>query len=143
MSSGRQSVLAIGIFLLPPSALLPTEPCPSSPCQEPSGALTRSRCNEAAEWIAVGDISEVVHHKQGPPLSKDFAEFTFTVKRWEKGTGKTGRKLRFHVGWCDNQQELPKDTSSPFRVFGAPPGPNGEPRYLFLEELTGKNNRPR
>ncbi len=140
MNRGRRSVLAMGIRLLQPNAIRATKPCPPSPCPEPSGALARSRCSEAAEWIAVGVVSRVVHHREGPPLSKDFAEFTFTVKRWEKGAGKTGQKIRFQVGWCDNQQELPNDTSVPFRIFGAAAGPQGEPRYLFLERLGRKKD---
>lgn len=140
MKPGRRAVLAIGICLVQASAIRATKPCPTSPCQEESGALARSRCSEAAEWVAVGVVSGVIRHREGSPLSKDFAEFTFTVKRWEKGASKAGRKIRFQVGWCDNQQELPRDTSTPFRVFGAPPGPQGEARYLFLEPIVRKRS---
>jgi hypothetical protein len=115
-----------------------TKPCPPSPCRSPSGELVRPACEEAAIWVAVGVISRVVHHPQGPPLSKDFAEFTFTTERWEKGDGKAGQAFRFKVGWCDNQ-EPPRGTSTgkPWRsrVFGAPSSASGEPRYLFLELL--------
>ncbi len=90
--------------------------------------------------MAVGDVSSVVHHPAGPPLSKDFAEFTFTVRRWEKveRKRKAGQTYRFTVGWCENQQELPRETTGPFRVFGTSPGAQGQLRYLFLEPLTSK-----
>ena len=88
--------------------MLATEPCLQSPCEDSSGSLVRSKCVEAATWVAVGAVSNVVHHPEGPPLSKDFAEFTFTARRWEKGKGQAGQRYRFRVGWCDNQQELPK-----------------------------------
>jgi hypothetical protein len=88
--------------------------------------------------VAVGTVSNVVHHPEGPPLSKDFAEFTFTARRWEKGKGQANQRYRFKVGWCENQQVLPKDTTVPFRVFGTSPGAQGELRYVFLEPLTSK-----
>jgi hypothetical protein len=131
-------VVAIVACLTQTSVTSATEPCLRSPCQDSSGALVRSQCVEAAAWVAVGAVSNVVHHPAGPPLSKDFAEFTFTVRCWEKGKGKAGQRYRFHVGWCDNQQELPKVTTAPFRVFGTSPGAQDEPRYLFLEPLTSK-----
>jgi hypothetical protein len=112
-----------------------TKPCPPSPCQAPSGQLDRPKCLEAAAWVAVGTVTEVIRHPEGPPLSKDFAEFTFTVTGWEKGTGKVGQRFRFKVGWCENQQELPNDTSVPLRVFGASPSASGASRYMFLERL--------
>jgi hypothetical protein len=114
--------VAIVVCLMRTSPILATEPCLGSPCQDSSGALVRSRCVEAPAWVAVGTVSHVMHHRAGPPLSKDFAEFTFTARRWEKGKGQAGQRYRFRVGWCDNQQELPKDTTVPFRVFGTSPG---------------------
>jgi hypothetical protein len=127
--------VAIAVSLTQASSVFATEPCLRSPCEDSSGSLVRSKCFEAAAWVAVGTISKVVHHAEGPPLSKDFAEFTFTARRWEKGKGKAGQTYRFRVGWCENQQELPKDTTVLFRVFGTSPGAQGEPRYLFLEPL--------
>ena len=130
--------VAIAVSLTQASPVFATEPCLRSPCEDSSGSLVRSKCVEAAAWVAVGTVSSVVHHPEGPPLSKDFAEFTFTARRWEKGKGKAGQKYRFHVGWCENPQELPKDTTVPFRVFATSPGAQREPRYLFLEPLTSK-----
>jgi hypothetical protein len=89
--------------------------------------------------VAVGRISKVVHHPAGYPLLKDFAQFTFTVERWEKGDRTTRRELRFKVGWCENQQEPPTDKSGQahqVRIFGAPASSSGEPRYLYIELLS-------
>src|ERR1700737_1822875 len=109
--ANRAACIAIAVCVTQASSVLATEPCLSSPCQDSSGLLVRSKCVEAAVWVAVGAVSNVVHHPAGPPLSKDFAEFTFTVRRWEKGKGKAGQRYQFHVGWCENQQELPNDTT--------------------------------
>ena len=134
----RQGVLtavAVTLLLAPAGDLAATKPCESSPCQAPSGELDRPRCQQLAAWVAVGSISSVVHHREGPPTLKDFAEFTFRVQRWEKSTGQVGQKFRFKVGWCDNRQELPKDTSGLFRFFGTTSTPDGKPGYLFFERL--------
>jgi hypothetical protein len=131
-----QLLIAALILFTSAGALFATKPCQSSPCQAPSGELDRPKCEQVAKWIAVGVISRVEHHREGPPLLKDFARFTFRVQRWEKGTGKVGQEFRFKVGWCDNQQELPKDTSGLFRFFGAASSADGEPRYFFFERLT-------
>ena len=138
MNWSSRAVVAIVACLARTSVTSATEPCLRSPCEDSYGSLVRSRCVEAAAWVAVGAVSNVVHHPEGPPLSKDFAEFTFTVRRWEMGKGQANQRYRFKVGWCENQQVLPKDTTVPFRVFGTSPGAQGEPRYLFLEPLTSK-----
>jgi hypothetical protein len=97
-----------------------TKPCPPEPCRTPSGSLDPRKCGERAAWVAVGEIADVVHHEQGPPLLKDFAEFTFRVSAWEKRASSQPSELRFRVGWCDNPRELPKDHSGRFRFYGLP-----------------------
>src|SRR5260370_3868091 len=113
--------VAIALCLTGTSPSLATEPCLRSPCDDSSGSLGRSKCVEAATWVAVGAVSNVVHHPAGAPLSEDFAAFTFTVRRWEKGKGQANQKYRFKVGWGENQHELPKDTTLPFRASGKSP----------------------
>ena len=132
---GARLPIAALILLASAGELPATKPCESSPCQAPSGTLDRPKCEQQAAWIAVGVVSRVVHHREGPPLLKDFAKFTFRVQRWEKGSGKVGQEFRFKVGWCDNRQELPKDASGLFRFYGTAPSADGEPRYLFFERL--------
>ena len=111
------AVAAGSCFLLAPGAHA-TKPCPPAPCDGPTGKFDRSSCEALADWVAEGIITKVVHHREGPPLAKDFAEFTFSVRRWEKKARGVGAELRFKVGWCENQQELPADTSGTFRFFG-------------------------
>jgi hypothetical protein len=88
-----------------------------------------------ADWIATGTITGVVHHVQGEPLFKDFAEFKFTVQTLEKGAGLVGREIPFQVGWCENTQPLPKDTFGTFRMFGLPlpKDPSVPNQYLHFE----------
>jgi hypothetical protein len=114
-----------------------TKPCLPSPCEAKGGAIDVAKCQALADWIATGTITGVVHHVQGDPLFKDFAEFTFTVQTLEKGTGMAGREIRFQVGWCENSQPLPKDTSGTFRMFGLPlPKDASVPKqYLRFEPL--------
>lgn len=119
-------------------SILGTKPCPPSPCEKASGQFDRAACEAAAAWIAQGTITKVVHHREGPPLAKDFAEFTFRIERWEKKADGVDPRLRFKVGWCDNRQELPARTDGSFRVFGLLPGTGTarEPRYLFVEPVS-------
>ena len=116
---------------------LATEPCLPSPCAAADYSVDTAKCSRLAEWIATGTITSVVHHKQGDPVFKDFAEFTFTVKTSEKGAMAVGRQLRFQVGWCQNWKALPKDTSGIFRFFGLPlPADATLPnQYLFFEPV--------
>ena len=133
------AALGIAAACISGGAANATKPCEPSPCQQSSGELDRTACEGAAAWVAVGRISKVIHHPAGYPLLKDFAQFTFTVERWEKGDGTTSRELRFKVGWCENQQEPPTATSGQahsVRIFGAPASFSGEPRYLYLELLS-------
>jgi hypothetical protein len=114
-----------------------TEPCLPSPCTGTGGSVDTAKCSRLAEWVATGTITSVVHHKQGDPVFKDFAEFTFTVKASEKGAMVVGRQIRFQVGWCQNWLALPKNTSGIFRFFGLPlPADATLPnQYLFFEPV--------
>lgn len=118
-----------------PGSALATKPCLPGPCEAIGGGIDLPKCEKAADWIAVGVISNVVRHEQGPPLMKDFAEFTFTVQAWEKGQGKVGQEIRFQVGWCENTRPLPKDTSGRFRFFGKtlPVDPTIPNQYIHFE----------
>jgi len=114
-----------------------TEPCLPSPCAGANNAVDVAKCRGLADWVAIGTITSVVHHKQGDPLFKDFADFTFTVKGSEKGTLKPGRTIRFQVGWCQNWLALPKDTGGTFRFYGLPfPTDSSLPnQYLYFERV--------
>jgi len=120
---------------------LATEPCLPSPCAGANYAVDVAKCRGLADWVATGTITGVVHHPQGDPLFKDFADFTFTVKGSEKGTMKVGRTIRFQVGWCQNWLGLPKDTSGTFRFYGLalPADPSLPNQYLYFERI--KANR--
>jgi hypothetical protein len=132
----RVMLIAVGVAALQ-SPVLATKPCLPSPCETTGGTIDRAKCQRLADWIATGTMTSVVQHEQGYPLLKDFAEFTFTVQTWEKGNGKIGREFRFQVGWCENSQPLPKDTSGTFRVFGLPlpKDPSVPNQYLNLEPI--------
>lgn len=106
------------------------------------GAIDLAKCQSLADWIATGTITGVVHHEQGYSLLKDFAELTFVVQAWEKGSGKVGQELRFQVGWCENMQPVPEDTSGTFRFYGLPlPKDSSLPnQYLYFEPV--KVQRP-
>jgi hypothetical protein len=129
-------LITMGVAALQPP-LFATKPCLPSPCETKGGTIDVARCQSLADWIAIGTITNVIHHEQGAPLFKDFAEFTFTVQTSEKGTNMVGREIRFQVGWCENSQPLPKDTSGRFRIFGLPlPKDASVPnRYLHFEPL--------
>jgi hypothetical protein len=130
--------LALGVAVTP--AALATKPCPPSPCENGMGQFDRTRCEASADWIAQGTITKVVHHREGPPLAKDFADFTFRIERWEKKADGVGPEIRFKVGWCENRQELPPRTDGLFRVFGLFPSRASphDPRYLFLEPVNDR-----
>jgi len=129
------TLLATSALLGGANEIRATKPCPPSPCLDSSGKLDRAKCEDSATWVAVGTISNVVHRPAGSLLLKDFAEFTFKVRSWEKGAGKAGQELRFKVGWCENREEPPADPTALIRVFGAPPAFGNEQRYIFLESL--------
>ena len=136
------AVAAGWCVLLTPGAHA-TKPCPPAPCNGPTGKLDRPSCEALADWVAEGIITTVVHHREGPPLAKDFAEFTFSVRRWEKKANGVGAELRFKVGWCENRQELPADTSGTFRFFGktAASQLSGGSVYLHFERVVAADAR--
>jgi len=119
-----------------------TEPCLPSPCSGANQAIDTARCRGLADWVATGTITRVVHHVQGEPVFKDFADFTFTVHASEKGAMKPGREIRFQVGWCQNWLQLPKDTSGTFRFYGLPlPSDSGVPgQYLYFERAAATHS---
>ena len=120
--------------------VLATQPCLPSPCSTVGGTVDLAQCRKLAGWIATGTITRVVHHEEGYPVFKDFAEFTFTIKTWEKNAVKSRRELRFQVGWCNNTQPVPKDTSGTFRFFGLPlpKDPSLANQYLYFEPVQAR-----
>lgn len=130
------TVLLAGFLVGTPVAQA-TKPCALSPCENSSGQFERARCEAQADWIAQGTIDDVLHHREGPPTGKDFAQFTFTPTRWEKKLESSRRIFHFTVGWCDNRQQLPRVTSGLFRVFGvaSKTGASGSDHYLYLEPI--------
>jgi hypothetical protein len=127
-------ILVAGAVLRPVFA---TEACLPSPCAGANNAVDVAKCRGLADWVATGTITGVVHHREGDPLFKDFADFMFTVKTSEKGSIKVGRAIRFQVGWCQNWLGLPKDTSGTFRFYGLPlPADSSLPnQYLYFERI--------
>jgi hypothetical protein len=130
-------LLFVVVFCAAPVPALATEACLPSPCAGTGGNVDTKKCANLAGWVATGTITRVVHHVEGDPLFKDFAEFTFTVTTSEKGTLKAGREIRFQVGWCQNWLGLPKNTSGTFRFFGQSlPADTSLPnQYLFFEPV--------
>jgi len=121
---------------------LATEPCLPSPCAGANNAVDVAKCRGLADWVATGTITGVVHHREGGPLFKDFADFLFTVKASEKGSIKVGRTIRFQVGWCQNWLGLPRDTSGTFRFYGLPlpADPSVPNQYLYFERVPANNH---
>jgi hypothetical protein len=132
----RAIVICAAIAALPPPASA-TKPCLPPPCETNGGQTDIAKCRALADWIATGTIVNVVHHQQGDPLFKDFAEFTFAIQALEKGAGMVDRDVRFQVGWCENTQPLPKDTSGTYRIYGvAFPTDRSVPnQYLHFEPV--------
>jgi len=119
-----------------------TEPCLPSPCAGANYTVDVAKCRGLADWVATGTITRVVHHRQGDPVFKDFADFTLTVKTSEKGTIKVGQAIRFQVGWCQNWLGLPKDTNGTFRFYGLPlpADPSLPNQYLYFERVQPNNH---
>jgi hypothetical protein len=136
----RQQLALLFIIILANPAFA-TTPCPPPPCRTGAGDIDVGQCRELAGWVATGKISDVVHHEEGFPLLKDFAEFTFRVDAWEKGNGKVGHALRFKVGWCDNWQTPPKDISGSFRFYGValPQDPSTPNQFLYFEPVRARH----
>ena len=118
------------------NSALATKPC-FAPCIT-NNAFNRDECTKLASWIAIATISNVVHDPQGYPLNKDFASFTINIQTWEKGEVKTINGMNFKVGWCDNYQTPPADSSGKFRFYGTgvPGGKDSSaPGYLYFEAV--------
>jgi hypothetical protein len=78
-----------------------------------------------------------IRNVMGPGIGELMAAVA-AQHRWEKCTGKMGQEFRFKVGWCDNQQQLPRDTSGWFRFFGTTSSSESQSRYLFFERLDAR-----
>ena len=113
----RTAIVTVVLVLWLVNSSYATKPCSPSPCMNEKYQINEALCREKSDWIAIGTLSNIVHDLQGMPTNKDFAKFTLIVKEWEKGGNGQG-ELKFKVGWCENQQELPKDTSGLFRFYG-------------------------
>ena len=122
--------LALVCILLWPLVAHATKPCPASPCFNSSGEFIEKQCFEAAEWVAVGNVGNVVQRQEGKPLNKNFANFSLEVERWEKGNLST-KVLQLNIGWCD--PDFPKGENSRFRIYGS--GGNNQQKILAMEEL--------
>ena len=127
------------IFILSPlllvSSATATKPCPPHPCLNSDNSFNSSKCIASADWIATGSITKVINDKQGHPLNKNFASFTFIPETFEKGK-QHRQHYRFKVGWCHNRTELPKDITGTFRIYGSyvKDSKDGH-RYLYLNKV--------
>jgi len=99
--------------------IISTKPCPAPECKGES-------CRAKADYVALGTITNVVHHPEPAPLLKDFAEFTLVVTKCEKGT--CPKEIKYRVGWCTNARTLPADTKGEFIFYGKKS--SAEPQYL-------------
>lgn len=111
------------LVVLVATAAFATKPCPPPAC-------VGTACGEVAVWIADGRIEDIVHDRQPPPLFKDFAKFTFRPEKWARGAPGP-ETMAFRIRWCQNQRELPADTSGTFRFYGSN-GPE-QPELFFLD----------
>lgn len=135
-----KSIAAITVTVLVPLLVSlghATKPCSPSPCLNANNEFDQAACWAKSDWVAVGHISKVVHRPEQEPTNKDFARFSFRVVRWEKGGKGRDRELNFEVGWCENQKELPANTSGKFRFYGKhQPAPvSGSDQYYYFEAL--------
>jgi hypothetical protein len=129
----RRIVLA-ALLAADPCAVFATKACMPSPCS-PNGKFDAGSCAAAADWIATGRVEHVEHHPQGEPLFKDFADFDFAPRRWEKGEGPA--RVHCQVGWCENRMGPPDAADARVRIYGAklPDDPALPARYLWIEAL--------
>lgn len=125
--------LALVLALSWPLAVDATKPCMADPCAS-DGRFDASRCERLAAWVATARLESVEHHREGPPLSKDFAVFVVRVEKWEKGKASLAR-LRFQVGWCNNRQGPPDQIGARLRIYGEGEPTAEAPQYLGLEVL--------
>lgn len=124
-------ILCFGYILCTALFANATKPCPPHPCKDSSGVFQEAKCRAAADWVAIGTITSVVHDRQGHPLNKDFASFIFKPTKWEKGEQVQTTEISYKVGWCSNRTELPADLQQKFRFYGvSSDGSRGENLYL-------------
>ncbi len=128
--------------------LYATKPCPPPPCfDQPSGMFNRAKCDNLADWQAIGHITKLVHHPAGYPLQKDFATFTFVVEHWvRRGSDRKIKEIPFQVGWCRNVEVMTSDYGG-YMFWGRnkPDVPNAEWEYLHFERCdipTSRANGP-
>ena len=109
-----------------------TKACPLSPCLI-EGKFEHERCKAIASWIATGNIQNVKRNVKGKPLNKDFSSFVFKIKKVEKGILKNIDFIKFKVGWCYNQKEVPSNYDGTFRFYGKsnPTSENGKYFYFI------------
>jgi hypothetical protein len=115
-----------------------TKPCPPPPCTRSTGQFDAAGCATRADWVAVGELVDVVRHPTGAPLNKDFAEFTLRVIAWEKAGQRTPAQIRFRIGWCENGQDLPSVTRGRFRFYGValPADDSAAATFLHFEPVS-------
>ena len=113
-----------------------TPPCPPPPCWTPKTQFDPVVCDAKADWIAVGHVTNLIHHPAGYPLNKDFTEFTLVVDRWIKGGDNLPHEIAFHTGWCTNGEQM-RDDAGTFRFWGKnkPEVVNAEWEFLHFEKV--------
>ncbi len=134
------------VFLLLPSLLcstaFATKMCPPEPpCFDPDHKFNSDKCTQTSDWVAVGKIEDVIDDKIGDPLNKNFAKFKFKVIRWEKAPSEDSEEkiIEFKIGWCENWQELPSDTSGLFRFYGQNKSKQYKDRiFFYFEKISNK-----
>jgi hypothetical protein len=132
------TALVITDLIFSSATCFATKPCPTPKCYNENLNFNLEECRKIADWIAVGNITDVENSEQGYPLNKNFASFTLQVSRWEKGGGEKIAQIKFKVGWCDNWQELPTDTSGLFRFYGesiSDDGQNDSNHYYYFQKI--------
>ncbi|MBC8025892.1 MAG: hypothetical protein H7Y89_07870 [Steroidobacteraceae bacterium] len=118
-----------------------TKPCDFVPCRGADETFDEAECNKLADWVATGRITNVKHRRAGYPENKDFATFKFKVTKWHKRSSAVSPELIFTVGWCENPQELPDDTSGLFLFYGSTtPLSTGGNRYLHFRRVPEKSS---
>lgn len=101
--------------------------------------MNPSLCYEAADWVAVGYITDIEHNERETPIKKNFAKFRFRPTRWEKpknGPKDARSEYAFQVGYCENTTEPIETPKLLVRVYGLDSRTDSIVpgfQYLFLE----------
>ena len=134
--------LIFGVFVSVPSAFA-TKTCPPHPCGI-GDDFDRARCIEASDWVGVGTIKVLVRGKKKKPLNKSFSTFEFYPEAIEKGAlsqASSSKAIRYRVGWCHNQREVPKSVEGKFRFYGLNTKTlDGENQYIHFEKIEGDSS---